>query len=242
MEVVRRCMKDERVRRFWFDEELQAMLPPFCRGLSVALMVPHSPAMLALWLQSGLDPNIRLFDGSTPLDVAIKRRLVEHIRVLLLYDAESAELSPLNRAQLLGDALKVKELVRAGIVSRRVSLMSVDSADSNATASTEASADSLPALHRAALQGDDEASVARVREELELLGSPEVACELLDEGKLPAAFYAVEAGHLVVIVVVVVVVVVIAVVVGVAVRRNTSRWRASSSSGPTASSALGWTS
>merc|ERR1719450_1432016 len=37
LEVLRRCVKDERIRRFLFDPEMQAMLPLSMRGCRPAL-------------------------------------------------------------------------------------------------------------------------------------------------------------------------------------------------------------
>jgi len=192
-EVVRRCLQDERIRKFCFDPDCQALLPNGLRECRPAVTFDQSPAMLAIYMESGFSPNQRFEDGTTLLDYCVKKRMVEHVRVLLMYNAESTELNDLRRAQILGDALQVKASVQGKTKSFLEELMSVvdgveDSHDD----------DFLPPLHRAALQGEDEDAVVRVREELDILealGGPEAAHQLLDDGKLPAAFYAAELGH-----------------------------------------------
>lgn len=183
LDIVKRCMKDKRIRRFFFDPAVQELVPEMLRGCRVPIMFDHSPSMLALWLENGLNPNDRLADGATLLDDVVKRGMVEHVRVLLKHNAESTLLSAAQRSQLLGNAMHLKQLVLDGTVTAA------------GTEDSEQGRD-MPALHRAALQGDDDKALAQVGSELTGLGSSAAACELLDEGKLPAAFYAVELGHL----------------------------------------------
>jgi ankyrin repeat protein len=282
LDVMRRCLEVEGIRKFFFDPTVQAILPECFRGCSTALGCEHSPEVLRFWLETGLSPNDLTMDGSTMLDFAIKFRMVEHIRVLLMNKADSTELSPLQRAQLLGDAPAVKGLVLSGARCPMSELLSTsdeeielylprevggvqvlvgegeyrvpgldglryaqwraDDSKLNADAhpgctsgiayrtsmtldakceqlvnfgeavrgedmgegwvkvtvnkAIALGSDSVPALHRAALQGDDSAALVQVKKELSALSSrPEAARELLGDGKLPAAFYAVEVGH-----------------------------------------------
>jgi len=179
LQVVERAIKDKRIQKFFFDKDVQDILPLPMQGLRPTVLFEHSPAMLELWLKHGLDPNACMPDGSTMLDMTLNRN-VEQTRVLLMHNAAATQLSPLRRAQVMGDALQVKKLVHEQ--------PSVD-------ATIEG--DAMPPLHRAAVRGDDEEAVVQVRKELEKLTSDsEAARNLLDEGKLPAAFYAVEVGHL----------------------------------------------
>jgi len=195
LDVVRRCMQDERIRRFYFDPGNQCLLPRMMQGLRMAISLDFSPAMLAVLLESGFSPNESFDDGATLLDDVVKRRMVEHTRVLLLHNAESTLLTPVKRAQLLGDALQMRKLVLDGAnvqsLKRRDSLMRCEAGSEVAE-----QGDYVPALHRMVLQGDNEDVVEMVRQELRVLQSSGIAHELLDEGKLPAAFYAVELGHL----------------------------------------------
>merc|ERR1719359_2777570 len=143
--------------------------------------------MIQTWIEFGLDPNAKTMDGSTILDFALKMHMVEHIRVLLLHDAEAPSLSPVMRAQVLGDAFKVKDLILGGAKVNKQQVLS--------RTKTGVDDDPLPLLHRAVLKGDDEDAVAKVCEELECLSEPSAALSLLDGAKLPATFYAVELGH-----------------------------------------------
>jgi hypothetical protein len=267
-DMVRRCMKEEGIRKMFFDPQVQSMLPSFFRGCTAAVTCEHSPAILQSWLEIGVNVNVPMFDGTTALDTAVKRHMVEHIRLLLMCDAESTDMSPIQRAQLLGDAAAVQKLVREGATSPMGGLLStagpeeceyflpkeiggiavlVPDGDGHpgtlwraentrlqvtapgiayrTRASLDAKADrilkfgdviqgddvgdgwvrvkcraeagdSLPPLHRAAVQGDSTSALAELRKEVKALGSPEAARDLLDEGQLPAAFYAVELGHL----------------------------------------------
>lgn len=80
LEVVRRCLQNERVHRVFCDRKVQAMLPSVLRGMHPLVMFGMSPAMLALFLEFGMSANDRFEDGSTPLDVFIELRSVEHMR------------------------------------------------------------------------------------------------------------------------------------------------------------------
>jgi ankyrin repeat protein len=173
IDVVKRCFQDARVRKWFFDPEIQKIKPEALTEIHLAILADFSNAMLALLLDSGLSPNT-LLHGATPLDMAVQKNMIHHIRELLLHDAESTLLSPVSRAQWLGDAPNLRELIVSGI----------SYPDSE-----------LPALHRATLQGDDKKAVANVLKEISVLGSPQAARGVYDAGRLPALFYALELGH-----------------------------------------------
>lgn len=156
----------------------------------------HNVEILSVCLDNGFDPNERLADGSSLLDSAVKRRMVDHVHVLLIHGAETTMLSALQCSQLLGDALKVRSLILGGATSPMAHVLSKGSVCAEEREEERAEpASSVPALHRAALQDDDGDAIVQVRKELNALSSGEAARHVLDEGKLPALFYAVEVGN-----------------------------------------------
>mmetsp|Transcript_49443 Transcript_49443/g.115614 ORF Transcript_49443/g.115614 Transcript_49443/m.115614 type:complete len:811 (+) Transcript_49443:74-2506(+) len=104
----------------------------------------------------------------SPVKLAVDTQSVECVYHLLLRGADTTDLfSALYRAQLLGDAAGVQDLVL----------------------SMEATPDDVvPSLHAVTLYAD----VARVKQDISALGDK--AKHMLDGGSLPAAYYAVELG------------------------------------------------
>jgi len=94
-------------------------------------------------------------------------------------------LTPIHRAQVLGDAKQVKKLL----------LEKQSASEKDNVTDPKTICETLPELHQLVLQGDDEATIAKISDMLQKESTVDV-CNLLDEGKLPAVFYAVEVGHM----------------------------------------------
>mmetsp|Transcript_66662 Transcript_66662/g.124454 ORF Transcript_66662/g.124454 Transcript_66662/m.124454 type:complete len:800 (-) Transcript_66662:255-2654(-) len=150
-----------------------------CKGVSctstyinLAAELGHA-SIVRLMLDAKGDPSIPNSSGRTTLQVALDMDSTEIIMSLLCgSDGSSGCFTPFREAQILGDGVKLKDMLKAGTVG---------------------SGEVLPALHKAVLMSDALADLSKELSSLEAAGSH--AADVVDGAGLPAVYWAIEEGH-----------------------------------------------
>mmetsp|Transcript_25575 Transcript_25575/g.59080 ORF Transcript_25575/g.59080 Transcript_25575/m.59080 type:complete len:797 (-) Transcript_25575:8-2398(-) len=142
-----------------------------CSALDLAVVHKRS-SLVRMLLKFSADPDLADERGVRALQRAVSGNAAEIVMILLLFGADAADVfTPVRRLQVLGDAPKLKSLLAS-------------------SEAQSAGSDRVPTVHKAALENN----VELARQHIADHGA--AACSVLDEGSLPAIYYALSLGHI----------------------------------------------